>query len=323
VGGEGGAGAEEGFCEAGPGGVGFYFGEDGCAEVDGGGVLAERAGHGDEDAVDLGLLFVEEADEFVVLLDGFEGFHEDGLSGGGGAVDDAGHLAFELDFYRDDEAVAADGDEVFLAGAAFAEAAEGSAEAVFDGAMLALHGAADAAKFGGGVVVEAAVGFDLAAEETQKRGEVVIEERGGEVGDAVFGGGVCGAGGDPGPGIRCTWSCGEKEVAPGGYALDYGEEVADAGGFEGGAFDAGVVEQGGGVEEAAELEAAAALEEGAEFGGALLLAVDPGAVGGGFEGEDPGAAEGRCGAGGDVVAEAGPFERGGAGLAEWGWDERQ
>ncbi len=112
------------------------------------GVFAERASHGDEDAVNFGLFFVEEADELVVLLDGFEGFDEDGLAGGGGAVDDAGDFAFELGFDGDDEAVAADGDEIVLSAAAFAEAAQGFAEALFDGAVLALHGAADAAEFG-------------------------------------------------------------------------------------------------------------------------------------------------------------------------------
>ena len=52
----------------------------GCgAEVDRVGVLAERAGHGDENAMNLGLLFIEETDQLVVLLDGVEGFDEDGL----------------------------------------------------------------------------------------------------------------------------------------------------------------------------------------------------------------------------------------------------
>ena len=48
-----GAGAVEVVGEAGAGEVGFDFGKDGGAEVDGCGVLAECAGHGDEDAVDL------------------------------------------------------------------------------------------------------------------------------------------------------------------------------------------------------------------------------------------------------------------------------
>ncbi len=77
--GEAWADAAEVVGEAGAGEVGFDFGEDAGADMDGFGVFAEGAGHGDEDAVDLGLFFVEEADEFIVLLDGFEGFHEDGL----------------------------------------------------------------------------------------------------------------------------------------------------------------------------------------------------------------------------------------------------
>jgi len=80
-------------------------------------------------------------------------------------VNDTRDLAFELCFDRDDESVAADGDEVFLSAAALGQFAERLAKALFDGAMLAFHSAADAAEFVGGVIVEAAVGFDLAAKE--------------------------------------------------------------------------------------------------------------------------------------------------------------
>ena len=154
-------------------------------------------------------------------------------------MNDAGDLALELGFDRDDEAVAANGDEVFLRAAAFAKFAQRFAKALFDGAVLALHRAADAAEFVGGVVVEAAVGFDLAAQETQERGEVVVEERRRELGDA-------------GPVVAaCVWWR-VDEVAPGGDALDDGEEVEDFEGFKRGAFDAGLVEQDGGVEEAVE-----------------------------------------------------------------------
>ena len=61
---------------------------------------------------------------------------------------------------------------------------QGSAQALFDGAVLPLHGAADAPKLGRGVVVEAAVGLDLAAQQAQQRGEVVVQQRRGELGDA-------------------------------------------------------------------------------------------------------------------------------------------
>ena len=78
-------------------------------------------------------------------------------------MDDTGDLAFELGFDRNDEAVATDSDEVFLRAAAFAEALQRSAETGFNRTMLALHGAANAAQLGGGVVVETAIGLDLAA----------------------------------------------------------------------------------------------------------------------------------------------------------------
>ena len=77
-------------------------------------VAADLAGERDEDAVNFGLLFFDEADQFVVLLDGFERLNVDGLTGGTGAVDDAGDAALEFAADGNDEAVAADGDEVFL-----------------------------------------------------------------------------------------------------------------------------------------------------------------------------------------------------------------
>ena len=124
--------------------------------------------------------------------------------------------------------------------------------------------------------------------------------------------------GDAGPGVTgAAGAFGGDEVAPCGYALDDVEEVADLGGFESCAFDAGFVEREGGVEEAAEVEAAAGGEHGAEFCGALLLLGDPGEVGGRFEGEDPGSSQEGEGAVGDVVAEPEPFEGGGAGFGEW------
>jgi len=59
---------------------GVYEGEDVGAGDERFGVCTHEAGEGDEDAVDFGLLFFEEADELVVLLDGFEGFDVNGLA---------------------------------------------------------------------------------------------------------------------------------------------------------------------------------------------------------------------------------------------------
>jgi len=54
-----------------------------------------------------------------------------------------------------------------------------------------------------------------------------------------------------------------------------------------------------------------------------VLLFDPGEVGARFEGENPGAAEGGEGAACDVIAEAGPLKRDGAGFVEDRGDLRQ
>ncbi len=124
--------------KAGAGLQGIYQGEYARAFHKGFGITADHVSEGDEDAVDFSLFLFEKADELVVLLDGFEGLDVDGLAGGTGAVDDAGDAALELGANGNDEAVAADGDEVVLGGAVAGELAEGGAEALFDEALLAL-----------------------------------------------------------------------------------------------------------------------------------------------------------------------------------------
>ena len=140
------------------------------------GVGADLAGEGDEDAMDLGLFFFEEADQFVVLLDGFEGLDIHGLARRAGAVHHAADAALELAAHGDDEAVAANGDDVFLRGAFGGKLAQGGAERLLDDAALAVLVAADAAQFGRGVVGERAVGLDLAldgfGQRTQAAGEI-------------------------------------------------------------------------------------------------------------------------------------------------------
>ncbi len=271
--------------EAGAGEEGIDFGEDGGPAENGGGELGELPGHVQEDAVNLGLFFFEEADEVVVELDGFEGLDVDGLTGGAGSVDDALDAAFPLGFDGDDEALAADGDEVVLGAAAFGKAAQSGAKAFLNGALLALHFAADAAEFRGGVVGEGAVGEDLFAqrygEGTQLDGEEILG-KGGELGDAVTGG----------------FGRGADEVGPRGDFFGERDEGTNLFGFEGDAFDAGFGEEIGGIEEGTgdgNLSAGATegvAGEEAHFSDESVLARDPGAVGGRGEGRDPGGAEG-------------------------------
>jgi hypothetical protein len=245
--------------------------------------------------VDFGLFFVEEANQLIVLLDGLEGFDEDGLTGGGRTVNDAGNLPFELGFDGYDEAVTPNCDEVILGAAAFGEAAERFAEAFFDSAMLALHRAADTAELVRGVVVEGAVRFDFATKETEDRSQVVVEQWGRELGDA-------------GPVVTGRVRRRAEEIAPGGDVFDDIQEMENLQSLKCGAIDAGFVKEIGGIEEAGEAETAATGEHGPNLSGTLLLFVNPGKVGGRVEGEGPGSAKRRGSAGGDVVAKAWPLE---------------
>src|ERR1700723_974428 len=133
--------------------------------------------------MNLGELFVEQADEFVILIDGFEGFDVDGLAARAGAVDDSLYAAFLLDLDGDDEAFAADGDELVLHGAAFGEAPQISAEGFLDGAALFFDFAADADEFGRSVIFEGTVGLDLVAEEAEE--VVEVGDLGGECAQAA------------------------------------------------------------------------------------------------------------------------------------------
>ena len=93
MGGEGGDAAIEVAAEAGAGLEAVNLREDVRAVDERLCVGGDEAGESDEDAVDFGLLFFEEADELVVLLDGFERLDVDGLAGGTCTVDDAGDAA--------------------------------------------------------------------------------------------------------------------------------------------------------------------------------------------------------------------------------------
>jgi len=115
---------------------------------------------------------------------------------------------------------------------------------------------------------------------------------------------------DAGPFVACAVGGRIDQITPGSNTLDDVEQIADLGGFKGRAIDAGLVEEDSRVEAAAKLEAAAAREHGAQFRGTLLLLVDPGGVGAGFEREHPRAPKGREGAVGDVVAKTRPLQGG-------------
>ena len=257
--------------------------------------------------MDFGLFIIEQADEVVVLLDGFERFHEDGLSAGTGSVDDALDAALLFDFDRNDEALAADGDELVLDGAAFGQFAEVAAERFLDLAFLFFDFAANAAEFGGSTIVEGAVGQDLVAEGAEESGEIL--KGGGEGGN----GGPIGAHG----GGRLT-----DDFAPLGSAVGNEDNVADLGGFEGGTGNAGFLDELVDFGQAHEFETSADAAILADFGGELLLVFDPRAIERRQEFRDAALAERGRGVAGEQVAQGLELEQARAGVGHGIGDER-
>src|SRR5258707_166734 len=230
------------FSEAGFGELKFEFGEGIGGDQDCIRVLADLARHLEEDAMNLGLFFIQQADEFVVLLDGFERLDKDGLSAGTGAVDDALHAAFLLDFYRDHETLAADGNEFILHGPAFGEFAQVAAEGFLDLTLLLLCLSANAAQFGGSAIIECAVGQDLVTKRTQEAGEIL------NTGGKRLDGSPLGAH----RGWRLAY-----DFAPLGSAVGDEDYVADLGSFKSGSSNAGFLNQPLDVGEARKFEAPA------------------------------------------------------------------
>src|SRR5271169_617105 len=99
------------FGEARLGKLEFQFGEDIRGSQNRVGVFPDVARHLEQDAMNLGLLFIQQADPFVVLLDGLERLYKHGLSAGTRSVYDTLHAPLLLNFHRNYETLAADGDK--------------------------------------------------------------------------------------------------------------------------------------------------------------------------------------------------------------------
>src|SRR5580698_10762258 len=122
--------------------------------------------------MNLSLFFIEQADQFIVLLDGLERLDKNGLSTGAGAMNYALDAPLLLDLHRDYETLAANGDQFVLNGAAFGEPPQVAAQRFLNLATLFFHLAADAREIGRSFVVQSAVGENLVAETAQELGEI-------------------------------------------------------------------------------------------------------------------------------------------------------
>src|SRR3954463_11298403 len=118
------------------------------------------------------VLFVNQAYEFVVLLDGLHRLDIDRLSARTRAVDNALHLALLLDLNRDDETLTADGDQFVLRRAAFTQPSKMRLQRLLYHTFLLLDFAADACQLGRSFVVESPVRKNLVLKEAQQLGEI-------------------------------------------------------------------------------------------------------------------------------------------------------
>jgi hypothetical protein len=86
-------------------------------------VLPDSLRHLQQNAMNLRLLFLQQSHQLVVLLNSFERLNKHGLPAGTGAVHHALHAALLLNFYRNDEALAAYRNQFVLNRSALGQAA--------------------------------------------------------------------------------------------------------------------------------------------------------------------------------------------------------
>ena len=198
------------------------------------------------------------------------------------------HAAFLLDFDRDHKALAADGDQFVLHGAAFGEFPQVAAQRFLDLTLLLFDLAANAAEFGRSAIVECAVGQDLVMERTQEAREIL---------DA---GGKRGHGGPLGAhrGRRLT-----HDFAPLRSAVGDQDNVADLAGFKSGSGNAGFFDQLSDFGQPGEFESSADPAILADFRGELVLGFNPCVVERRQKFGEPALAQWRRGVAGQQVAE--------------------
>ena len=88
------------------------------------------------------LFLVMQTHQFVVLFDGLQRLHEHGLAAGGGAVRHSRHPPSLFHFDRNHEALAANGNQFVLDGAAIGQSAQVRLQRLLDRVPLALDIAA-------------------------------------------------------------------------------------------------------------------------------------------------------------------------------------
>ncbi len=157
----------------------FGFGEDQIErrhdlgrDANGVAIDSEAAGQLTQDAKHFAHFFFLQADEFVVEVDGFERFEEQGLAGGTGPVNDAGQFAALPGNHRHDKALVANGDVLFLQHAFVAVGAQEALERFLNTLLLLFNLAAETMEVRAGAVENGSVGLNFALDFFEERAEV-------------------------------------------------------------------------------------------------------------------------------------------------------
>ena len=252
--------------------------------------------------MDLRLLLIEQPDQLVVLLDGLKRLDKHRLARRRRAMNDAGNLPLELRLDRDDEAVAANGDQLVLRAAAVGEARAGYLRRLSSMArccrsmarrMRRSSGEASSLRLPSGSILprnrrSSGRSHSRAA---ARRGQQYPASRSGH---------------------RRTQARPDCATQPPARRRRAGRGSRSP---QARAGDARLIEQQGRVKQAPEVEAPAASEHAAQLRGALLLLVDP-ASRRRVPAPAPGATERRERMVSNMVAEPRPLQRRGTGLAK-------
>src|ERR1700722_9094727 len=107
--------------------------------------------------MNLRLFFIHQADQLVILLDGFKRLDKNRLPAGTGAVYNSLHAAFLLDFHRDHKALAANRDQFVLNRSAFGKFPEISAQRFLNLPLLLLDLAANAAELWRSAIIQRSI----------------------------------------------------------------------------------------------------------------------------------------------------------------------
>src|SRR5579872_5704445 len=158
--------------EAGFGKLQFQFGEDFHRGRNRFRILADAASHFEKNAANFSLFLIEQANEFVVLLDSFQRLDKNRLPAGTCAVNHALHAALLLDLHGNHEALAADGNQLILNCATVGQPAQIALQRFLNSAPLLFDFATNAREIRRRAIFEGSVGVNFVAEKSQKIGEI-------------------------------------------------------------------------------------------------------------------------------------------------------